>query len=241
MKKKDMMTPNTDIVILIRATEEFPIAELFNKCIDSLVTYTTNYRLIFVDDDSDEDGRQMISKIASEFRSCILVQTNFQRWFTRAANIGLSLVRTPQAVLLNCDCVMGEGWLDELYTVKDLEDQTGKVGLVGSVWSHEEGRQYAVCQYPGYVTGHCVLFDINSLHQVSVYRGTPGRYLDEINPQMIHIRSDVEICYKMMEINLKCIHAFKSAVGHISGQTWGHQLGRIPCSVDVVNERYDGQ
>lgn len=233
------MIPNTDIVILIRATAEFPIADIFCKCIGTLQEHTTNYRLIFVDDYSDEDGRAMIRNIADKFNNALLVRTNFQRWFTRAANIGLNLVRTQQAVLLNCDCVMGEGWLEELYAVKQEVEQNGKVGLVGSVLSHEETRRYAVCQHPGYVTGHCVLFDMAALHQVSMYRGTPGRYLDEINPQMIHIRSDIDICWKMMEMNMQCVYAFKSAVGHISGQTWGHQLGRIPCSVDVVNERYN--
>jgi GT2 family glycosyltransferase len=235
------LTPNTDIVIPIRLTKEFAVADAyFSKCISSLREYTHNFRPIFVDDNSDVDRQRDIEAAAELFPSSILVRTHKQRWFTRAINLGLSLARTTWVVTLNCDVVLNPGWLEELYTLRDLFVQQNKrVGLVGSVFSESESRRFEECRHPGYVTGHAVLQSIYALHDVANSRGTPGIFYNEIDPLMIHIRSDVEICYRMMSLGWTCVSAFKSYVGHEAGKTWGHLLHRIPNSLEVVNDRYD--
>src|SRR5208337_2776254 len=85
-------------------------------CIDSIVKHTSNYRLIFVDDNSDDIGRECISDIASQFRDSVLVRTHFQHWYTRAYNLGLNMVKAPYAVMINSDIVVHEGWLDTFYS-----------------------------------------------------------------------------------------------------------------------------
>lgn len=234
------MTPPTDIVISIRLTREFPAEEYLVKCLETLVYYTRNFRLLFVDDNSDDIGKQVIENLARNFPESLLVRTHKQHWFTRAFNTGLMLVRTPYAVMLNSDTIMGEGWLDELYSVKDdvIALTQGRVGLVGSVLADNEPRRLDICRQPNYVTGHCLLVDMEAMKDVAIHRGTPGRYLDELNPLMIHIRSDVEICYQMMALGWNCVSSFKSAVGHLAGRSWGHQLHRIPGRLEDVNYRY---
>jgi hypothetical protein len=230
----------TDIVIGIRLTREFPVEDTVFQCVETLRHHTHNFRPIFVDDCSDWDYKAFIDGQLSSFPSGVLIRTNFQHWFTRAFNLGLRLVRTPCAVLLNCDTVLDTGWLEELYDVKrEVETTTGRpVGIVGSVLSGEEPRRYAICPPQGYVTGHALLMDMAAVTHVSVSRGTPGIYLNEIDPSMIHIRSDVEIAWKLMELGYQCVEAFKSAVGHTAGKTWGHQLGRLPTSLESVSYKY---
>ena len=234
------MNPNTDIVIAIRARREFPAEIDFEKCIDSIVAHTHNYRLIVVDDDSDSPGTEKIYEIMYRYAESILIRTHKQHWFTRAYNTGLRLVRTPWAVLLNCDVVVDTGWLPELYAVKDIVEQETKarVGLVGSVLSVEEPRRYSICNIPGYVTGHCHLVNMQAMQEASERRGHPGWYLDEVNPLMIHIRSDVEICHSLMAHGWHCVSSYKSLVGHTGAKCWGQQLWRIPHSVDMVNYKY---
>jgi len=233
------MSPPTDIVIAIRARRQFPAEVDFEKCIDSVVAHTHNFRLIVVDDDSDSPGTEKIYEIMYRYSESILVRTHKQHWFTRAYNTGLRLVKTPWAVILNCDTVVDTGWLEELYNVSNEVQQTvGRVGLVGSILSGEEPRRYEVCHHPGYVTGHCHLLNMEAMQEASVNRGHPGWYLDELNPQMIHIRSDIEICWNLMGHGWHCVSSFKSAVGHSGAKCWGQQLWSIPGSLDAVNYKY---
>lgn len=234
------MTPSTDIIIPIRLTREFPIETVVFTCIQAVKTHTLNFRLIFVDDNSDVEGSKFIQELAAMFANSIVIKTHHQRWFTRAVNLGLRLARTPWVVSLNCDAIVDTNWLDEMYAVKDeVEQSVGKVGLVGSIYSPPEQRRYAISNNPDYVTGHAWLLNMQALYEVSASRGTPGIYLDETQVRTIHIHSDVDICWDLNRLGYQCIKSFKSLVGHDGGKTWGHQLGRIPCSLDVVNERYE--
>src|SRR5580698_8043060 len=139
------MTPNTDIVIPVFGSREFPVEDCLEKCVETVQQHTQNFRFIFVDDGSDEVCSTKINKIAAFFPESNVVRSQRQRWFTRAVNLGLRLVRTTWAVELNLDVVVDKGWLDELYDVKDeVEKTVGRVGIVGSQLSGEEPRRYDI-------------------------------------------------------------------------------------------------
>jgi glycosyltransferase involved in cell wall biosynthesis len=225
----------TYIVISCHSRGQYDTREYIKECVRTLEENTTNYRLIFVDDFCDEDGSAEIRQISKRFSSSYTIRTEKQRWFTRAFNLGLRLVRSPYVILLNTDTVLGPGWLEELYSVKAEAEATigSHVGIVGSEFSEEEGRRWQNITSPttegnpGYVTAHCLLVDMQAMFECSVDRGTPGFYLDETRQDMIHIRSDNEISYRMQKLGWNTIRSFKSAVGHHGGRSWGHNLGRI--------------
>ena len=227
------MAPFTDIVIPYRSNREFPVEAEFTNCVETVTRHTTDFRFLFVDDNSDSVGAAHISDIAAHFPTSLLITTHSQNWFTKATNKGLRLVRTPRGVTLNCDTIVDAGWLDEMYEVwDDVEQQTGKpVGLVGSVLSDEEPRRWRCTEPPHFVTGHCWLLSMNAINKVSELRGQPGWYLDEINPLCIHIRSDVELSHRLNLMGYQTVESFKSKVGHLGGRSWGHRLGSIPSTL----------
>ena len=233
-------TPNTDIVIPFRSTGMFNTEQYLEECIRTLVERTHNFRLIFVDDNSDDLGRVRLHNIAARFPECVVVRTYKQRWFTRAVNLGLRLVRTPWCVELNSDTILGEGWLEELYAVAmEVAALSGKrVGLVGSVYAANEPRRYHVTTPPDFVTGHCWLINMEAAAAVSSALGTPKDCLDETAPRSIHIFSDNHLCYQMNALGWQTVMAFKSGVGHIAGKSWGHNLGLIPRTCEEVNFQY---
>lgn len=223
-----MTTPNTDIVLALHATRQYPAEKDFIQCVDTLCQHTKNFRFIFVDDDCDQEARQVLEQTAARFKSSVLIRTHFQHWFTRAYNLGLRLVQTPWAVMLNADTVLGANWLEEMYEVRnEAIGIAGQVGLVGSVLSGEEPRRWAASVNPDYVTGHCWLASMEALTHASTSRGTPGMYLDMTNALNIHIRSDIEISWKLNALGWQCIKSFKSAVGHHGGKSWGHNLNLV--------------
>jgi len=230
-----MASECTYIVVSVHSRGQYDTRDYFRECIRTLEENTTNYKLVFVDDFCDSEGSLAINEVARRHPSSYTIRTEKQRWFTRAFNLGLRLVRTPDAIILNTDTVLGPGWLEELYDVKREAEATigSHVGIVGSEFSAEEGRRWqhitspTTPGNPGYVTGHCWLVSMQALFEISVERGMPGWYLDETRQENIHIRSDNDACYAMHRIGWATVRSFKSAVGHRGGASWGHNLGRI--------------
>lgn len=219
------MYPQTDIVVPIHDALDYTQA-----CIDSLFKYTSNFRLILVDDFSQPETTDYLLSVLQRQRFSLYVRTAHQVWFTRASNLGLRIVRTQRAVLMNSDCVVDEGWLDELYAVwADAESKIigRKIGLVGSHLSAEEPRRWAESFEPGYVTGHALLLSISILSEIADRRGNSGWYLDEVHREAVHINSDRFLSYEMNRAGYATVASFKSAVGHHGGKSWGYDLGRV--------------
>jgi len=219
------MHPQTDLVLPVHDALDYT-----TKCIDSLFEHTENFRLILVDDSSGRETTDFLLHVLSRIHTALYIRTAQQKWFTRASNLGLRLVRTERCVLLNSDCVVDKGWLEELYAVWDdahTKMSGRKIGLVGSVLSVEEQRRWAEQIEPGYVTGHCLLLSIPVLSEVASRRGQEGWYLDEVHQNAAHINSDRFLCYELNKLGYATIASFKSAVGHHGGKSWGYNLNRV--------------
>lgn len=241
-----MPNPPTDIVISVHSRDQYDTREYFKECVRTLEENTRNFRLLFVDDWCDREGSDTIREISQRHSSSHVIRTEKQRWFTRAFNLGLRLVRTSTAVILNSDTVLGANWLEELYSVKaEAEALHGRVGIVGSEFSEPEQRRWqnitspTTPGNPGYVTAHCWLVSMQAMYEISEARGMPGFYLDETKQENIHIRSDNEGSYAMQRLGWATVRSFKSAVGHHGGKSWHHDLGRI-CGITLqqVNDTY---
>lgn len=218
-----MSHPFTDVVIPIHGALEY-----VQKCVASVEAKTENYRFIFVDDYSDRATTDFLLDVLARHPQALLVRTAKQRWFTRAVNLGLRLVRTNRCMVLNSDCEVDTGWLEELYAVWEEVASAGhRVAIVGSVLSGEEPRRYALAPEPDYVTGHALLVDMAALTDISCRRGTPGIYLNEHDQSQIHIASERMACWDLNKAGYVNVKAFKSLVGHHFAKSWGADLGRV--------------
>lgn len=219
------MTPQTDIIIPVHGALDFT-----KLCIESVFEYTTDFRLILVDDFSDSETTTYLLSVLHRQATALYLRTSQQKWFTRASNLGLRLVRTQRCVLLNSDCVVDNAWLSELYGVWEEAERESigrKVGMVGAHLSDEEKRRFAFYLEPGYVTGHCLLLSMGVLAEMAERRGNPGWYLDETRQDALHINSDRYLSYEMNRAGYATVAAFKAAVGHHGGKSWGYNLARI--------------
>ena len=200
------------------------------ECIYSVDKNTTNFRYIIVNDYSTQEGMDNYLKSFQQTHpDSLVISTGKQKWFTRAVNLGLRLVRTDRVVILNSDTIPRSGWLEELMGVwQDASERIYKdVGLVGSFYSGDETRRYAETVEPLYVTGHCWLASVNAMNRAAFTRGTPGWVLDETDPGQIHINSDKILCYEMNRIGLATFVSFKSHVDHIGGVSWNYDLAKV--------------
>lgn len=204
--------------------------EDLKECLATIQEHTRNYRLILVDDCSQDDVQDFLREFGKQNRSTIVIRGNKQRWFSRNSNLGLRLVRSSPCILLNSDCVVGSGWVEELQFCWDdaiNQNPAVRVGLVGSTFSEPEKRRYAFVNEPGYVTGHCWLVSIHAMAEVSAQRGMPGWYFDEQQQITAHIRSDLYMSYDLNRLGYATIASFKALVGHKGFKSWGGDLNKV--------------
>lgn len=223
-----MSHPFTDIVIPVHNALPY-----LQHCVDTVCQHTSNYRIIFVDDFSDPDTKSYLQAAIHDHKDWLLVQTGKQKWFTRASNLGLRLVKTQRALLLNSDTEVNSGWLQELHDVwDDVEKQRPgvQIGLVGSIQCNDGPTRYieSHVRNQGYISGHCYLLSMSVLEELARRRGTPGWYFNEQDPGQIHIASDRIMCWDMNNNGFVTIGCYHAAVGHHGGKSWGHNLGAIP-------------
>lgn len=217
------MAPQTDIIIPVHNALEYT-----QPCIDTIFKHTKNFRLILVDDFSNVETTAYLMSVLQRQPEALYIRTAQQKWFTRASNLGLRLVRTQRCILLNSDCVVDNGWLDEMYAVWDEAAAiitAKRIGIVGSHLSAEEPRRWSEYAEPGYVTGHCLLLSIPIVSEISERRGNPGWYLDEVHQDAAHINSDRYLSYELNRAGYATVASFKAAVGHHGGKSWGYNLG----------------
>lgn len=222
-----MSYPITDVVLPVHGALEY-----VKVCVETLYAYTPFLgRLIIVDDYSDEKTREFLygADCLGKKKRNLYVRTNQQSWFTRASNTGLRLVETPRAVLLNSDVVLNAGWMEELYDVwADFENKFNprKVGLVGDWGNPHTPLRYKETQEPDYVTAHLWLVSMQALQEISVARGDPGRFLNEIRQDCCHINSDRIGSYELNRAGYATVVAYKTPCGHHGGRSWRYDLGR---------------
>jgi glycosyltransferase involved in cell wall biosynthesis len=226
-----MVLKPIDIVVPVHNALDY-----VQTCLTTLYETTENFRLIVVDDYSNRETKAYLASELGHHRIHTLVSTSRQRWFTEAANTGLRLVKTDMVILLNSDCHMHPGWLEELRAVWDLGREVGKVGLVGSMHSPGNSSRWQVVSEPNYVTGHCLLLSLPILQEVASQRHPPGGFLDDTRSDAIHINSDRFLSYEINRLGYQTIIAHHSAVSHAGGRSWSHELGKLSgLSLESIN------
>src|SRR5882724_5174804 len=93
------------------------------RCLESIRTHSTDYRLIFIDNGSPE-----FTRLEPEIRRHphLLIRNTENLGFVRAVNEGLWASVAPRIVILNNDTEVVPGWLQSLDAAL-----VGNVGLAG--------------------------------------------------------------------------------------------------------------
>lgn len=224
------MRASLDIVIPIHNALEF-----LTSCINTVYEYTKDFRLIMVDDCSDQATKAYIQEVLHRDPTSVLVQTSRQKWFTRASNLGFRMVRTERCVLLNSDCVVNAGWLQELQEIwADVESKGMKVGLVGHWGNPGAGERYVTTNDPNYVTGHCWLANMEAFRHAASARGTPNDIFNERDAYQVHINSDRIFCHELNKIGYTTAVSFHAAIGHHGGKSWSYDLESVARAVPTL-------
>lgn len=92
-------------------------------CIEAVHKFTTNmdYEIIVVDNNSSETVREYLRKLSASDSKVRVILNDHNMGFTYAVNQGIAVCMDgSDIVLLNNDAIVTEGWIEEMYRVKDL-------------------------------------------------------------------------------------------------------------------------
>ncbi len=118
---KVLASGGVDVVIPV-----YNAVHLVERCVKSVRERTTHpYKLIIVDDASDEQTKTWLETFAEENPDVTLIRNKKNRGFAATCNRGIRTGENPFVVLLNSDVVVTQGWL--LKMVMAMEDNPRNV------------------------------------------------------------------------------------------------------------------
>jgi len=121
---------SVDIIICVHNA-----LEDVQRCLDSLLQHTTQpYRLILVDDGSDEITERYLREFSQSHRS-MLLRSDTATGYTCAANRGMRASSADFVVLLNSDTILTPDWLDRSIACIQSNERIGIVGPLSNTAS----------------------------------------------------------------------------------------------------------
>ncbi|MDD5298392.1 MAG: glycosyltransferase [Rhodocyclaceae bacterium] len=113
-----------------------------SACLASVQRHTTApYKLILVDDGSDEPTARFLSAFSGRHQATLL-RNDMAKGYTRAANQGLRTSTAEYVVLLNSDTVVSQGWIDRMIHCARSDETIGIVGPLSNTASWQSIPDY---------------------------------------------------------------------------------------------------
>lgn len=187
-------TESVDIIVCIHNA-----LDDVRRCLDSVLRHTAPpYRLILVDDGSQDETRDYVQEFA-ESQGLTRLRNDEAKGYTLAASQGLRASSSEFVVLLNSDTIVPPQWMDRLLRCFRSDPKIGVVGPLSNTASWQsvpqifddkgdwydnplpEGRSVAdmaaqvaalsTCQYPrvGFINGFCYMIRRQVIEQIGVF------------------------------------------------------------------------
>lgn len=112
------------------------------KCIQSVLQNSTSpYRVIIVNDGSDDETTSYLRNIGNDQKDIVLIENSSALGYTKAANQGILASSAAFVVLLNSDTIVPAEWLDRMIQPFLLNSRVGVVGPISNTASWQSVPQ----------------------------------------------------------------------------------------------------
>ena len=125
----------------------YDMVDLTEQCISSIRKYTYNYRLIVVDDGSEEKETK---KYLAQLNPIHLITHEQNQGYVRSVNDGMRASTAPYVMLLNNDTVVTRNWLALMTeTMKAYEKEKCGFVLPNSSYEYSAWMRKLISSLPG--------------------------------------------------------------------------------------------
>lgn len=189
-----------DVIIPIHNCKNY--LEVCLQTLENTVTDEMN-SLILIDDKSDTDTHEYIKQYfpnPNKIKKILKIYNDKNLYFTRTVNKGLKATKQEYVFIINSDCILKKGWIEEYFQVMQITNAT-LLGMHDSSINYKE--RYTIIKPPNYVTGHCWLIKTKVFDDIG--------YLKEDSAATVHYGSDEEYSHRLNA------HGYITAYTHHSG------------------------
>ncbi|MGD0623673.1 MAG: glycosyltransferase [Thermodesulfobacteriota bacterium] len=196
--------------IIIPVWNELPLTR---RCLEAIREKTrTSYRLIVVDNGSEEETQRFLGSLASRPEwPGILIRNEQNRGYIKAINQGLLISTAPYLCLLNNDIVVTEGWLERMI---EFAESHPDAGLVNCLQNNDPGRSlpqnlegYARSQVHGrgqwmeldHCTGGCLLIKREVVQKIGTLDEAYGEGYWEDNDYSRRAQKAGFLCLRLLD------------------------------------------
>jgi GT2 family glycosyltransferase/glycosyltransferase involved in cell wall biosynthesis len=156
-------TPTADIVVCVHNA----LGDV-KTCLESVKYKTSHpYRLIVVNDGSDQKTSGFLNRFALSLPGTILIHNRIARGYTKAANQGLRASSADYNILLNSDTIVTTQWLERIVECGESDTGIGVIGPLSNAASYQsipelwnENKDWAVNQLPEGITPDLVANEV---------------------------------------------------------------------------------
>jgi GT2 family glycosyltransferase len=136
--------PKTDIIIPTFGQEGFTSA-----CFDSISQHTKDYRLLWVDNGSSKESRDLVMPSFEKSSNRLPIWSENNLGFVEGVNLGLKMstsvfdTKAKYIVIQNNDTVVTKDWLSDMIAAMDTDPRIAVAGPMTSTRGSWQGWQHA--------------------------------------------------------------------------------------------------
>lgn len=211
MKKTDILQSDDLTVIIVT----FNSAKIIQSCLEKI--NLKKYRTIIVDNDSNDETLEIVKNFIDEKN---IVKLTNNAGYGRANNIGLKMVKTKYALVLNPDAYIFENDISKIIEVMNKNDQIAIAGAIPFKLLDDKEqalidvsliRKKNECEefyYTKFLTGASLFFQIKAFKKIGFFDEKFFLYCE-----------DNEICKRVIKNGYKNALIKNSKFYHIGGNS----------------------
>ncbi len=220
--------------------------DLLLSCLSSIyenISVTIGYEVIVVDNGSTDGSVDAVKKA---YPQVIVIENRKNLGFAAANNIALKKITGRYALLLNTDCILTKGSVDELFNFMEAHTDAGL--CCGQLLNPDGSKQNSFANFPcllSYLSNESLLKLVWPSRYPSKYRSYPApikvdscigacmmirkKALDEIgafDEDYFFFFEETDLCYRMKEAGWNIYFVPSARIYHMQGKSVGS--GALP-------------
>jgi GT2 family glycosyltransferase/Flp pilus assembly protein TadD len=248
--------------------KEFPLVSIiipvFNKvgytqrCLETLLRNTRRglYEVIIIDNGSTDGTRNLIERLASEFK---IIINNKNIGFAGACNQGARAASTEYLLFLNNDTEPKSGWLEPLIGILDHDETVAATG--SKLLFHDNTIQHAGVvifndkKLPDPLVARHIYYkqqsDLPDASQKRTYqaltaaclliRGIAFDQVGGFDEGYWNGYEDIDLCFKFQEKGWKLVYQPESVLIHHESKSGPERFSKVNSNIERLHKRWLGK
>ena len=236
----------------------FNRAELTKNCLESIYKHTNIdiFNLIVVDNCSTDNTAEIIKPYWENNSNITYCKLEKNYGYAYANNYVINLIDTEYTLLLNNDTIVTENWLNELISILDTDKTVGAVGAkllfpdntiqhAGvAVLNDKRTDTNLVARHVNYKldSNNPIVNNLMEFQALTaaclLIRTSLFENLEGFDENFYNGYEDVDLCFRIRELNYKLVYNPKSVVYHLESQSGAERFVKTKENIKLLHSKW---